>query len=374
MDSNNGKVAASEVFKLALGDINHLFRRSGLKGNSLSLFRYNAEEYAVTSPSQWFKTLADSPVFNNIALLLLEPDLKILFHSGGSAAADELHYAFLSAKTETVLAQFTNSQGELLNLFFPDGETYIQWWASIYSTEGIGDYKQLFTEQEEIETLVCALHCIDIYRRTYIESMLDYRTMVDTAIRVQDYGKLLKKAMASDDTRWLLPSLFKLTPGLKNVGLDLKPKPSHLKRMEEIGFIKINDSSILTLQDISKALGTEFLMTWMGAVGWQAFTLLNGEERSRSQLFMAPTAFTNHLFSFEAEDGSAYNFRHQTVSRADLINTLQQWMERLREAAEVTGDAPLEQPLPISKAKFCAQCGSKIRPDKKFCANCGTPI
>lgn len=77
MGMNQDKLADTEVYKLAPGDIDHMFRRSGLNGNGLSPFIYNAEQAAGSSPSELFKAIAESPKFRQIARRLLEPDLKI---------------------------------------------------------------------------------------------------------------------------------------------------------------------------------------------------------------------------------------------------------------------------------------------------------
>lgn len=48
MGVNMEKPGDVEIFKLAPADINHLFRRSGLNGNGLSLYSYNAEQAGMT--------------------------------------------------------------------------------------------------------------------------------------------------------------------------------------------------------------------------------------------------------------------------------------------------------------------------------------
>lgn len=67
MGMNMEKPGALEVFKLAPADIDHLFRRSGLNGNQLSPYSYDAEQAATTSPSELFKTLAESANFTSMA-------------------------------------------------------------------------------------------------------------------------------------------------------------------------------------------------------------------------------------------------------------------------------------------------------------------
>ncbi|NLB18179.1 MAG: hypothetical protein GX825_05495, partial [Syntrophomonadaceae bacterium] len=64
--------------------------------------------------------------------------------------------------------------------------------------------------------------------------MLDYRGGMDLAISTQDFVQLLRRSLSSQDKRWLLPTLFEITPGLKESSIALKPE--HLKKAEELGF------------------------------------------------------------------------------------------------------------------------------------------
>lgn len=366
MDINKEAMLYLGAYRLPGSDIDHIFEYAGLTGNALSPYRYNAEQAASSSPSQRFQALAESPIFNKIARLLLEPDLKILFHSWGNATADQQYYAFLSAEDANVLALFINSRNEILMLHFPDWETYLQWWTTIYSTEGNGEYIRIFKDTTEIETLVCALHCIDTYRRAYMQSMLDFRSQVDISIHTHDFVQLMKNSLSSDDTRWLIPSMFELTPGLKNSSIVLQPE--HLKKIEELGFVSCNAELLLTLDERSKTMGNEFLMTWMEAVGWQASALVNDEERILTQMFMAPTAFSNHLFSFETGADGKTRFSHQASNRYDLIKSMLDWMEDLRK---VMGSISPEVKMDIPQGNICTKCGVKNRPGKKLCISCG---
>ncbi len=193
----------------------------------------------------------------------------------------------------------------------------------------MGDYPAVFGSLLENEVLVCALNCIDLYRRFYMAGMLDYRAVsVDVSISSADFVQLLKRSLASGDKRWLLPALFELTPGLKQVPVALKPE--HLKKIEELGFIT-GKEAVFTLGERSRLMGTEFISTWMNATGWQAAALVNDEARSLSRVFIASTAFTNHLFSFETGSGGEGRFRHQALNVQELKQTLAKWMEALQK-------------------------------------------
>ncbi len=370
MEMNMEKPGNVEIFKLAPADIDHLFRRSGLNGNQLSPFSYHAEQAATSSPSEFFKQLVESANFSSIAKKLLTPDLKIEFNRGGAGSAEETYYAFLSLEDNDVLVQFQGNDGNLLLLFFDNEESFLEWWSDIYASKAVSTYQPVFTDTMATEVLICALHCIDIYRRSYMESMLDYRGGLDLAISTQDFVQLLKRALASKDKRWLLPTMFEITPGLKGINIALKPE--HIKKVEELGFLTSNEN-VLTLGERSRIMGTEIITSWLGSVGCQATALINGQEKSLSRMFLSPTAFANHLFSFESGAGGDTRFRHQANTLPELIQTLMKWLEALQKV--IGGTVPAKAAKPEAPAmKFCGQCGAEMKPGKKFCTNCGTPI
>lgn len=209
--------------------------------------------------------------------------------------------------------------------------------------------------------------------------MLDYRSGVELSLSSQDFVQLLKKALASRDKRWLLPTLFELTPGLKNSRLSLQP--AHIQQLQELGFAT-SAEGVLTLGERARLMGTEFITSWMGSVGFQATALIDEEERSLSRVFLATTAFTNHLFSFENQTPAGTRFRHQALSGPELEGTLLHWMEEILAALSGGGPAPAgagevtASPAQTEPggSRFCGQCGAELRPGKKFCTACGTPI
>lgn len=370
MGMNMEKPGALEVFKLAPADIDHLFRRSGLNGNQLSPYSYNAEQAATTSPSELFKTLAESANFTSMAKKLLAPDLKIEFNRGGAGSAEETYHVFLSLEDNDVLVHFQGSDGNLLLLLFDNEESFLQWWSDIYASKAASSYQPVFPEVLPMEVLVCALHCIDIYRRSYMESMLDYRGGLDLSISTQDFVQLLRRSLSSQDKRWLLPTLFELTPRLKGSKIALKPE--HIKKAEELGFLT-SDENALTLGERSRLMGTEFITSWLGSIGCQATALVNGQEKGLSQVFLTSTAFTNHLFSFETAAEGESRFRHQTSTMHELIQILLKWIEALQKVIGGTAPAKVAK-VEASVMKYCGQCGTELRPGKKFCTGCGTPI
>ncbi len=370
MDTKQDVLPNTEMYKLMPADINHLFGHSGLKGNSLSTFGYDGEQAATSSPSELFKALSESPKFRQIAKKLLEPDLKIEFNRGGAGAADEIYYILQSTDDKAVLGLFVSTDENLVLLLFDAWESFLQWWSELYVSSAMSTYQTVFPNIMETEVLICALNCIDIYRRSYMESMLDYRSGVNLSLTTQNFIDLLKRATASRDKRWLLPTMIEITPGLKNSTIALKPE--HIRQIEDLGFVT-SDEAVLTLAERSRIMGTEFISSWMGSIGWQATSLINGEEQSLSRVFLAPTAFANHLFTFEIAANGESHFRHQASTRPQIIQALTKWMEALQKVPDFSPPPPVAANSTL-QFRFCGNCGTKISTGQKFCPNCGTAL
>lgn len=376
MGMNQDQMDSTAVFKLLPQDINHLFKRSGVQGNSLAGFIYDAEQADSVSPSEYFVGLEQNPNLILVAKLVLEPDLRIDFTRGGNASEEEEFFLFLSKGNQAVVAQFTNDKGEILLALFEDMGAFIDWWIDLYASNGIGSYQTVFPEVMPTEVLICGLHSIDIYRRAYMESMLDYSGNLGLTISMGDFIDLIKRSAASGDKRWLLPNLFELTPGIKSSNISLKPE--HLDIIADLGFLS-NEGGLLTLGERSRLMGTEFIASWIGNVGFQALAFINDEPRSLSRIFLATTAFANHLCSFEnAPDGES-RFRHQALDAEELKKALVGWLQVLQNTIGQKSSPPhpskIAKPTGDAAAKgFCGNCGAQISSGKKFCTNCGTPV
>ena len=368
MEFHQDKPVTAQVFKLTPGDIDHVFRRSGLAGNRLSSFHYRSEQAAVSNPSLWFKGLAESPDFPSIARQLLEPDVKISFFTGGASAAEDQYDVLLNTESGAVLAQFVNLEKDFVLCYFANPESFLEWWTGMYASPGMGEYPTVFEGSSELQVLICALHCIDLYRRFYLESMLDYRGKMDVAVSNTDFSQLLKGSLSSGDKRWLLPTLFELTPGLKSSSTSLQPE--HIKKLEGMDFLAIEES-IFTLGKRSQWMGSEFISAWMGATGWEATILNNGKEKVVSRVFLAVTALSNHLFSFGAGPEGKLRFRHQACDRAELITSLLKWMDGLWQAVAAPAPTGAATAGETPQRNFCGHCGNKVGQGKKFCGHCG---
>ncbi len=405
-----------EIFKLMPRDIDHIFKRASLTGNILSPFRYSSTEAEYPEPSEWAQALFQDPIFARAARLLLEPDLKIMYHSGGGGTTEDAFPVLLRADDSAVLMAAKNKDDDFLCLMFHDISSFLDWWSGMYTNQIKDEYPSPFNNAMPLETLLAALHSIDIYRRSYMESMMKYDLEQGMSVRRPDFLGTLTRALNSGDIRWLLPSLFRLTPGLTAV--QLKLLPDHLEAVEQMGFIKAwvdeSQENMYTIAEQGKILGLEFCHTWMSSIGWKASILNAGQEMILSRVYLAPTAFTNHLFSFQAVPSGSFACNHQSLTGVKLRENLDQWFKTIYDYAakkmvqpvqaavptpppvpkaaaaplpitdsqqqEITGQIPRSEvpaPPPVGqkrKIPKCPACQIQIEQGQRFCGSCGTPL
>lgn len=386
MESNQNILEGVEAFKLMPGDVDHIFKMSGLQGNKLAIHKYDMEAAMSSSPSSGLHALMEHPLSGLIGQMLLEPEIKVAFKAGGNNAADNAYYAYARLADEGMLAQLEADNGEFLLLYFPNTAKFIGWWSDFAASEGMEGYPDIFGSFNEIESLILALHSADLYHRSYLESMLDYKGMMDLSFSTEVFMDLLKRSVASRDKRWFLASLFELTPGMRGNRLALKME--HLRALETMGFITLEGGKV-TLGENAKFLGAEIVSSWMHSTGWSASVLHKGEEKNLSTVFFAVTSFANHLVSFTNIQGGEGRFNHKALNRNELEKTVAAWMQGIRMTAsnmasqETDSVRPSERPLPkneeenrerAGQKRFCGQCGAEARPGKKFCYNCGAPL
>lgn len=389
MESNEGASRNFEIFKLIPADVNHIFKSTGLRGNVLSPFSYDTALVAKTKPSEGVNTLFKSSCFISVARQLLEPDLKIMYHTGGSGSVEDEFSVLMRKEDQSVLTLLKDSNEDFVLLFFTGYKQFLAWWTGIYAAGTEEKYPEIFSDTLPFEVLVYIMHSIDSYRRSHMESMLNYEREMNLSMRNSDYISSMKKSLASGDIRWLLPAFFELTPGLK--GVSLKLLPEHIQTAEKLKFVhertdEESGEEIVTLGDKAKSIGTEFLMTWLGSTGWQAVILDNEQQRVLSRVLLAPTGFTNHLFSFQvSKDGFCF-FNHQALNKSELLNSLYKWFESLHNVIspesnqqKITGArdgnaVSADSGSVTSDKLFCRNCGKELKPGNRFCTKCGTPV
>ncbi|WKY47560.1 zinc ribbon domain-containing protein [Eubacteriaceae bacterium ES3] len=340
------------------------------QSNELLIYEKQTNLSVQTEKSESLNRLLASPHAQTISYLLNEPDLRLRFHTGGGASMEEIFYVFLSQKNQMVLANFTDSEGQIKLILFAGWEAFLNWWIDIYCTEDNNNYREIFHGQEDPETIICAFYCLDLYRRAVLESLLSHQRVEEIELTSRDFILGLKNEILSNDVRWLMPAFIALTPGMKSHKLVLSAK--HLEQIESLGFVKKKNEDgqeVLLLDDLSKSLGTELMTAWIGVAGIEAVGLINGKKSVLDRKSVIPTAFTNHLLSLENEAGNL-KLLHQALSSEYLRKMFEQWRMYL---GKIVGGGQ-SQTEEKAVAHFCGKCGNPLKEAANFCPKCGTPV
>lgn len=370
MGFNKEKMMSLEVIKLTEDDLRYLFKSSGLTGNQLTLHRDWQNSKGALNPSVQIQNLINKQVDEKVALLLLEPDIKIFFHSGGSFAQEIQYYALASCKINEIIIESSDMDGNIEIAIFSDWSQFIDWWIDRYVKKSNETSTPLFSEREELEILVCVFHCIDVYRRAFMESMLNCEFLINTEFRKKEFIDFLKESTAKADNRWLLPNLFNLTPGLKNAKIALTPE--HLKRIAKLSFIRGTETATINLDEMTKLSGIEFLSGWQESVGMLATVAKNNELINLDQKYLALTELTNHQFTFETNRvENKKQFSYQALSSDHLKKIMKEWIIDLKKIAFPEGIAQPERP---KSNRYCKKCGNQLKSEQKFCTKCGTSV
>lgn len=324
--------------------------------------------------------LAEDPVFQASAEVLSRPGLRIVFWKGGGGAKAEKFTVYgLPPGENPALVSLHDAGGDSrLLLYFESGSSFVDWWADTFAGQVEEPSANLIAPSLSLESLVCILHAVDCYRRAYMESMLSYTAGRDLSIPAAQYMTTMRQSLQSGDTRWLLPALFALTPGLGGLALNLRH--DHLDVVGELGFLDLfagpgGGEDIFLFGEAGKIMGMEFYATWLSSVGWEATAAGPGGDMVTSRAFLAPTAFANHLFTFNPA-GRSFGFSHQALTLSGLKSAMAGLLQPASAPGPVAeGTTPSPRgPLPGPGRERCDGCGEESPPGSKFCQGCGRPF
>jgi hypothetical protein len=355
------------LFLLKSADLNYAVHY-GIKIQENGLLTVDVALPAAELPSELKEILQNSDFQRAVSVIAI-PDLKIECRKGGSVLAVE-HYACYAALTPEGaqwVGLHVHGENTLLAFYESTGE-FLDWWVSYMVSPTDLEVGNAINGEYSLEALVCVLHAVDCCRRHHMVSMLNYAKETASAVTAGNYIAALKEALTSGDIRWLLPSLFAMTPGLGGITLDIKAE--HLAQAIESGlfyrFIDKDETEYFRFNKPSMDMGLEFF-SWIYASGWEFSSLSPAGERKLSRGFLASTAAANHLFSIDEAEPGRYYATHEALTADGMRNKMGNCMENilseLRKISMLSNKA--------DKAAFCISCGYPVAVGDKFCPSCG---
>jgi hypothetical protein len=341
--------AGKELAKVVLGNL-------GLKCNRLSMF--SSAGVVVASTSEDAVKAVSFPQFQRAAGILANPLIRLSAAKGGSTLAVEPFTVFgIPASSGMEFAVVLRPGDASLVLYFASIEAFLVWWTDLFACQANTPVINTLVPALPVEEFTFILHVLDSFRRIHIESMLLYHPLKESRISVDNFMASFEVALNSGDVRWLMPALFSLTPGLKGTLLDLHPEI--IDTAEALHFISRtknpdNGADELRYLDPGLALGYEFATSWIFGLGLSVEILTVDGIIVLFREFLAPTAFSNHLFSVEKGKAGLDMFTHF----AQTLDEYRQHMTALLKEAGGKASEPVAVPSPANLALVGSRAAS----------------
>ena len=369
----------------------------------------------VRASNELVKIAKDKSVARAIAILAA-PDLIMANRTGGGSLPVSFFTACHapSVDADAFVVMTPSFQGAFLIQIFDTRWLFLAWWLSQNAALVNEPAPNMIPPPVSYESLVYMFHAVDLFRRTAMESQLEFEPSMAPSLPVSDFGKFLKASVVSHDLRWLVPAFLGLTPGLDQLKFETDAR--HLEALYRHDFLypakregKSKTPDKLVFGNAGRAMGTEFYRSWFQAVGFETLVRLSGRWEHAHSGFLAPTGLANHLILI-GTDGPSQSVNHQAMTRDALDRKmLHLFDEEVLTAApgvepEIEPQTPPKQdpsPQPAqakqpvfstpepaktdtppralvaqqpTMKKFCTTCGKQLKPGIKFCTSCGHPL
>jgi hypothetical protein len=315
------------------------------------------------------KSMAGQAEVRLAASILADPQRRLLLRTGGSVMPGTQMAACANPSIDpqaVVVISSAQADGYQVETF-PSAAEFAVWTASLLDSvplfaaleleaqalegAGISEYLHLIPDSLPLEAFIYLLHGIDSYRRATYCSMLDYIVNAELSLTAAEFDGSLIQSLNSRDLRWLLPTFMSLTPGLTS--FKVAPEVEHLQMLLDKGLLSAGQvegshTLLYTWPETGRRLGAEFYRTWSGAAGLE-LTFSGGQ--TVEQVFVTPTALTNHYFTLAQPEGASAIVQHTPLNKAGLADKIAGLFSLPAPVPPATPAqqvfATLEQPLPF---------------------------
>ena len=317
--------------------------------------------------------------------ILSRPSVQMENRVGGGVQTIDFFTAALAPEIDAgaVAAMMPSIRGAFLFLLLPSLAAYLDWWLARHASGASETVPNHLPPPLDMESAVCALHAIDLFRRRAYEGLLAHETTERPAIEPPAFTESLLSAIEHRDMRWLTPAFVGLTPGLHMNGFGKGLEPlEELARRDILLLDKDDDGRVVLLfGEAGRRMGVEFYHSWFKATGFAISVRTHAGWHDVQRGFLAPTGLANHLFLLGDDDGRNV-VNHQALTHQLLGRKVARML--VDAIASRVSVASTEPSVPNPRASgavadsatspSCPSCGQPLHPGSRFCSSCGAQI
>jgi hypothetical protein len=289
----------------------------------------DAQRTTLSKSSELLISLAGNPDVAKTIAILSRPALIIENRAGGGTKPIGFFTVCHAPDIdkEAFATVLPSAEEALLFVLHPTRFHFLAWWLGSHASKADEPVPNHLPPPLNLESLVCALHVIDLFRRCSYENLLAHVTSDQPEIKPGGFLDSLQKSVTSGDLRWLLPAFIGLTPRIDFGGFGEHPGAiENLARMDLLFAAKGGGGNpLLVFGEAGKSLGVEFYYSWFQAIGFRTWVRSGSGWTVAHNGFLAPTGLANHLFLINGD----LTINHQALTR-DLLD---------RKLVKLLGDA-----------------------------------
>ena len=308
METSQGMASLEiPVFRLDGGEMRLIARdRYRLDFNELSPFR--GQPAGGSQVSEEGEALLTDPDFREMIGTLAQPQFKLAFLSGGPAG-NLGAFAVYGRRENKLSVVGLEKSGEAINaMLFGSSQAYGEYFAMRHAVPVPLKPVNILKTEVPREFVAFLFALADCYRRAYLNNLLAYSLDPVEGIYEDEFVGVFEQELKGLDPRWLVPSLFRLIPGLGEVQWEFSKAEVDLA--EAMDFISRAASPqdrrpIFLLGANGKYLGLEFSLFWKRSVGLETWGQGGSANRTQkgSSYYLAFTEEANHIFEFTGSNG-----------------------------------------------------------------------
>lgn len=378
-----------KVYEIPMNMLNSLVCIGiGLKWNQGSLF----EGIEATKNMEFgnYQAYISDGDFVTIAKIMTEPSRWIVQRIGGGQTALQAAHLYVSdqVKDSLVLITLDQESDQFVIQLHSGIQSFTEWIVEHFCSSTQELSVNYIPPMLSLSQFMMIFHLIDSYKRITYGNMLNYRYTETPKLSSKEFFRTLGDSLASNDVRWLLPTLTSLVPSINKYNYQIDPED--LKILLELDFIDgivpDDQGGELILSNIGIYNGIEFLKHWMLSIGFECYDLGEGKNNLKKMFYVAPSRLTNHMIEFLVDDQNSLQVNHQVCTKELLIYKLNNIFHEFlstneveKTSTEVIGEPAVAETIQDSvsmndRPEFCSQCGSKLLPEAKFCNSCGAKV